>query len=726
MAELSTPVTRTSIWAGGRTQDNKTVRRVDAEIIKARTLIVDGDVIIDGGGIVGGSSISDADGDTRVDTEATADSDTIVMRVGDNAGTHDVSGPVMQLSKTGVQIAVRGGAVGQSTPGGSVTMLAGSASSDSTVAGGSLLFGTGAGGADPATSTGGNAGGVFFVCSQGAFDGDGGSFRVTTGSVVVPVFDGSKNGGDGGNVDFFTGDGGNSTQAGAARSGGDGGSYSITLGEGGNGDDTAANGGGQGGSFILTTGEGGRPSGDAGDIRFFLSDAGTVGTADARAGSFLVECGENFNAGRGGAIVFHAGDIPFNGAVTDLDDYDLNDLRQPLPAEDERVPGTIVIRAGSRTSGVGTSPGTVRGGDVRIYGGFGAGNAPGAVARGGHVYIQGGATNGGAGGDAVLCGGTARTGTANGGVTGRAIVQGPRAPIPTWSCGAVCLWGADYLHAAGLHTPGAAFVWGGQGGPNCDGGGVWVSSGTCGTADKRTGDLLLTTASPGIDRETFDAAEVGALPLPTLAGATSGAIYLASGDVESSIGPASSGPVTVKTGDNLIVAGNGVTGDLVVRTGDLSGGVGATGLLQLGTGSYTGVGGNARNEGYVSCDRNLFSIDPARPALRNTTVTDFADAVDPTYTALHILGGIIGHAPSVPRAATLPDGVDILNEINRPFAGMTFTFSVFNDGVDTVTLTSGANGTDVFSPAVQPQTAATFAVRITNIFVNAYDLIRTA
>lgn len=726
MADLSVPVTRTSIKTGGGAQDNVTVRRVDAEIIRAGDLFVDNTIVINGGGITGGTFIADTDGDTRIDTEAAADNDTIEMRVGDNAGTHSVSSPVLQLEKTGVLIRAPNGAPDQSTPGASITMVAGAASTNSTVGGGALLFGTGAGGAEPATSTGGNAGDVIFVAGSASFDGNGGDFRVTTGSVIVPVFDGSKNGGKGGSVEITTGEGGGSTQIGAGRSGGDGGSFKLTLGEGGNGDDTAAAGGGQGGSFVLVTGEGGRPAGDGGDVRMTLGEAGTVGTADAAAGSFLLECGANFNSGRGGAVVLLGGDIDTNAPIVGLDDYDVSDLRQPFAAEDERVPGTFVLRGGARTSGVGTTPGTVRGGDVRLYGGFGAGNAPGAVARGGNVYVQGGATNGGSGGDAVLCGGTARFGTANAGVTGRAIVQGPDAPIASWSCAPVCLWGANYPHAGALNDPGSAFVWGGEGGPNCDGGGVWVSSGTCGGAANRSGDLLLTTAAPGADRTTFDSADLGALPSPTLVGAVSGSVLLASGNVESSNGAATSGSVTVKTGDNAIVAGNGVTGDLLVTTGDLSGGIGTTGLLQLSTGTYSGVGGNARNEGYVSCDRNLFTINVERPMMRHTLVTEFADLDAAVYTPAQILGGIIGHTPTAARTATLPDGVDIYNNVNSPFAGMTFYFSVFNNGVDTVTLSSGANGIDVFNPPVQPQTAATFAVRLLVVATNQHSLIRVA
>lgn len=447
------------------------------------------------------SSLTDADGDTLVQVEESADEDKIRIDVGDtpagfkatpnafvlgaDAWTVDLSGSTdsgaggagadVTLSAGNAKTSVAyggpyeggtftinagtgGGGDSGVGRGGAIDINAGNASSVVSGSGGAVTINAGDGGA-----TGGNAGDVTIVAGAGqAGLADGGDMTLTAGSTVS---------GPGGNVDINAGNGVGATAGNVTIDAGDttgsgngGGSITLTAGDataavGGNVNLAAGQGGGgfAGGEIDLTAGQpAGTATGGAVDI-----NAGTGGTTGGTGGAVTVTAG----AGGGGATYGVGGAVDIDaGAGTGS-----NNGGGVVTINGGAASSSGNASGGSVTITGGTSRGTSDGGLVSLVGG-----TAGATGSGGGVAISGaaGGAAGGAGGYVSLTAGNASAGGAGGGPVSIDAGTGNT----TGTGGAVTVnAGAGGSSGAG----GAVQIYGGPGGATSGAGGqVLIEGGT--------------------------------------------------------------------------------------------------------------------------------------------------------------------------------------------------------------------------------------------------------
>lgn len=90
--------------------------------------------------------------------------------------------------------------------------------------------------------------------------------------------------------------------------------------------------------------------------------------------------------------------------------------------------------------------------------------------------------------------------------------------------------------------------------------------------------------------------------------------------------------------------------------------------------------------------------------VREVTVGDYSAVdADQTYTAANILGGLIRRdTMTSDRTDTLPTAADFVAALTAPQVGEMYEFTVHNeDAAQTITLASGAGGTDVASATMR-------------------------
>jgi hypothetical protein len=104
---------------------------------------------------------------------------------------------------------------------------------------------------------------------------------------------------------------------------------------------------------------------------------------------------------------------------------------------------------------------------------------------------------------------------------------------------------------------------------------------------------------------------------------------------------------------------------------------------------------------------------------RKTTVTTLSASGAQTATAAQLLGGVLVSVASAAFALTTPTGALIctaLDAVNQNFVGISFQFTIVNNGTSTfhITLTAGATGVTLSGDAiVEAGTSSTFRAVVT-------------
>ena len=249
----------------------------------------------------GGTSISDADSDTQIQVEETADDDKIRFDTGDAITGFPAQANALILSSQEFTLLLPQ-ANANNTAGGAINLTAGQGSSTTYGAGGAANLTGGAGG-----STGGDGGAVILTSGSAT----AGAYRGGDVQLVAGAAFGGQAGGD---IDLTSGKGGASGSGGAiAILAGDGG---VTSGNGGNITITSGDGDGSsgGGNMTLTAGSAGYGLG--GDVAII----GGAGFGSYVGGNVDITAGVGGLVGAGGAVVITGGSGgatgDFGGAVT--------------------------------------------------------------------------------------------------------------------------------------------------------------------------------------------------------------------------------------------------------------------------------------------------------------------------------------------------------------------------------------------------------------------------
>ena len=245
----------------------------------------------------------------------------------------------------------------------------------------------------------GGVGGKFYVLegddASGSDGGDGGNISLFVGDGGASDVAGGGSGGDGGALLLYSGTGGDANGSGSPRYGGNGGDIEIRTGSGGDGTHSTT-GGGSGGDLTLRTGDGGDSgyvSLDGGDINMLAGDGGTsTGLGSGDGGSIYL------NPGDRGSVSNNRGDIHLNydGSNSYGDTYIHNDLysvgvmyftdgatNKLLTVESPSSPAAgddLIIQAQP-------SLGDYNGGDLRLRGGYTTVSTPG-VNHTGDIYLE--------------------------------------------------------------------------------------------------------------------------------------------------------------------------------------------------------------------------------------------------------------------------------------------------------------------------------------------------
>ena len=553
--------------------------------------------------------IADADGDTQIQVEETADEDIIRFDTGDNVAGYPAAADALLFSSGQFTLALPTANVA-TTIGGAINLTAG--------AGNTTGFG---GGVNITGGLGASGGEVLIRGGEGNLSpGSGGTVRITGGTSSGTARDGGDiiiTGGlstvaaeRGGAIDIrggignddFGGDvnitGGAAGSQGAGNDGGDvdiqGGSPSTLGGQGGRihilvpasqGTDTGGiirieagnadtGGEGLGGSLNLQTGVGGGTL-DGGLLSLVSGTGGTTGDG----GFITLDAGDGGSAGgQGGDIVLTAGDAGASGATGTVD------ITGGAATGGNRIGGQVTLEGG-----VGT--GFQSGGNARLLGGVG-----GATGEGGRCLIFGGATSAGSaqGGIVTITGGDAMDAGVGGDVD---LTAGGGGGTDSTVGGEIKLTGG---RATATNAPGGRILLdGGIGRGTGVGGAVEINggdtqSGTPGLVDIRggipsvlgTGGSISLTGTAGVGATSAG----GALNLLSGAGNTSGAggaINITTG-ASGAGASGNSGAITIQSGDTTTTGGN--VGVIRIQGG-----------LQSGGG--TGDGGNIELNGGRGADR---------------------------------------------------------------------------------------------------------------------------
>ena len=235
------------------------------------------------------SLVVDADGDTKVDVEESADDDTIRMDIGPQTG-FGAATDVFLLNSSGFTVLLPN-ATGTGTAGGGISLTAGEGFSAD---GGSVNLNSGAG------SAGGLTGDINLNAGDAGGSPIGGNINLTAGDGsdsetggVINLFGGGTDG-DGGNIDILGG-------VGSTASSDDGGDINIIGGIGGTG--VGGPGATVGGFINITGGDGGDATGAASPAGGVIITAGDGGAgSDSDGGNIELRPGALDGAGADGVV----------------------------------------------------------------------------------------------------------------------------------------------------------------------------------------------------------------------------------------------------------------------------------------------------------------------------------------------------------------------------------------------------------------------------------------
>jgi len=321
----------------------------------------------------GGISISDADGDTQIQVEETADEDIIRFDLGDNvtgfpalanallfsSGQFTLGLPAADVATTvGGPISLTAGGGNTTGAGGDIDLTAGQAGDGVGADGGNAVLIGGEGGSGAGGSSGGNAsliggesgstsgdGGDVVLTAGLGNAGTGGDVVITGGAVPVDSFNagkvfitgGAATLGGGGTIDIVTGAGSISTGSNP------GGTLTLAVGDGG----ATAN----GGQIIMTAGSGGNSGANqGGDISITAGDSGS-GTSGAGGDLSLTSGDSVATNGDGGDISL----TPGAGAGSGTDGaIVISQTTAPSPTTDKlyNIAGALTWNGIDLTAGV--------------------------------------------------------------------------------------------------------------------------------------------------------------------------------------------------------------------------------------------------------------------------------------------------------------------------------------------------------------------------------------
>jgi len=313
-----------------------------------------------GGG--GGTSIIDADADTKVDVEETADEDIVRIDTGDTPAGYGAVPNILTLASSGLTVAM-GTANVAATAGAPINITSGTGNTSGD--GGTIRIN--AGGA-PVGGTGGSVS----LNGGSTATGTGGGVKITAGTGTGATFEGGGVQITAGNTqgDSVTG-GSVNIQGGIGLAGSncDGGDVSLISGR--------ANVSGDGGSVFITGGRGGGSNNSGGTITI-EAGLGTNAASNNQGGFLNLRGGDSGGSGAGGEINLDSGIAGSSGS-----DGNSGDVNVRTANASTNTSGSININTGIGGSGI---SGTV---DIR----------------------SGGANTGTSGNIALATGGTVTTGT---------------------------------------------------------------------------------------------------------------------------------------------------------------------------------------------------------------------------------------------------------------------------------------------------------------------------
>ncbi len=540
--------------------------------------------------IPGGTSVNilDADGDTSITTENSADEDLIRFDTGDTPIGFPAASDVMVLGSSGLTVLLPTANVA-TTAGAPINLTSGIG--NTTGGGGAINITTGDGGGTGPSGNGGT------LTLQGGEGYGGGAVQVLAGdsnvqsgnggTAALRGGDGEPTGsGDGGGVSITGGDGGYAN----ASLGGDGGNVSIIGGGPGYG-----SGYGLGGSVGITGGEsyGGYSANQAGNIIITGGIANntnygyggnvtlTGGVGDYYAGSVYID-GGNSSYKYGGAVSLSGG--------TASNGYDAGTVYLTGGAGGGGVAGDVWLRGGAGTANgygggeislrAGTGNGGGFGGYIEIAGGVG-----GATGDGGDAELRGGSAGvtSGDGGNVIIRGANPNNTTGAGGDV--SITGG--LPSTSGTSGIVTITGGSPSVASAV-AGGAVNIAGGAGGSTSGVGGALTLSGGAASGGSSTGGAVnINAGSPSTSGDG------GSINLNVKAGTGAGAdgsISFQRDGTEFLNFAAGSGLITTPDGASAGLAGEDIT--LTAGSGHATSGDGGGVNIIGGSGVDAGDGGD--------------------------------------------------------------------------------------------------------------------------------------